>query len=357
MNNISTNFNIGKSRKSNFELLRLISMLMILNLHSFWGYKHGVGYLQAFDFFRESTSICAVNVFILISGYFGIHWKFKSFFNLIFQIVFYSFIVYGVCVWIGVLNFDKHQFSQCFKATFSSWGFITSYIALYFISPCLNTFVDKVTSKQLLIFILCFYIGECFIFHDLYLCNFFLVYLIGRWIRRTDAINRLQINATSFYWATTCIITILVYLIYRFMHLSWDKMTNSLLCYSYAAPLVIIQSVFLFICFGRIKIQSNIINWLATSCLSIFLIHMHPDIKYIGYYHFTESLYFKSIEEHIGILFLLFFCVFFGSIFIDKIRIIISQYIYIVIEYIWKKFPKRLTSLSTYLPLKIRDIL
>ena len=74
----------GVKRQSNIEALRLLSMLMVLNLHSFWGYVHNHGSVvfQAFDFFRESTSICAVNVFILISGYFGIKWKVKSFFNL-----------------------------------------------------------------------------------------------------------------------------------------------------------------------------------------------------------------------------------------------------------------------------------
>ena len=49
-------------------------MLMVLNLHSFHGYDYGSGIMQGLDWFRESTSICAVNVFIMISGYFGIKW-------------------------------------------------------------------------------------------------------------------------------------------------------------------------------------------------------------------------------------------------------------------------------------------
>ena len=61
---------LGGGRISNIEALRLLSMLMILNLHSFKGYDYGDGVWQAIDFFRESTSICAVNVFILISGFF-----------------------------------------------------------------------------------------------------------------------------------------------------------------------------------------------------------------------------------------------------------------------------------------------
>ena len=81
-------------------------MLMVLNLHSFHGYDYGSGIMQGLDWFRESTSICAVNVFIMISGYFGIKWKFRSFFNLIFQLLFYSFAVYGVCVALGIFSFE-----------------------------------------------------------------------------------------------------------------------------------------------------------------------------------------------------------------------------------------------------------
>ena len=85
-------------------------MLMVLNLHSFWGYENGSGILQAADFFRESTSICAVNAFLLISGYFGIKWKFKSFFNLIFQIFFYAFGVYIIATSIGIIDFSIKDF-------------------------------------------------------------------------------------------------------------------------------------------------------------------------------------------------------------------------------------------------------
>ena len=107
------NIKTGGGRESKFELLRLLSMLMVLNLHSFHGYDYGSGIMQGLDWFRESTSICAVNVFIMISGYFGIKWKFRSFFNLIFQLLFYSFAVYGVCVALGIFSFEMSSFLSC----------------------------------------------------------------------------------------------------------------------------------------------------------------------------------------------------------------------------------------------------
>ena len=49
---------LGGVRLSNFELLRLLCMLMVLNLHSFSGYRHGDGFLQALDFLREYLNLC-----------------------------------------------------------------------------------------------------------------------------------------------------------------------------------------------------------------------------------------------------------------------------------------------------------
>ena len=40
------NIKTGGGRESKFELLRLLSMLMVLNLHSFHGYDYGSGIMQ-----------------------------------------------------------------------------------------------------------------------------------------------------------------------------------------------------------------------------------------------------------------------------------------------------------------------
>ena len=141
-------------------------MLMVLNLHSFWGYDHGSGVLQAADFFRESTSICAVNVFLLISGYFGIKWQFKSFFNLIFQLFFYAFGVYTVAAAFGFIEFSTKEFLYNATCIYKYWGFITAYVLLYMLSPMLNALAEKQTSRELLMTIIIFYVSEWLITRD-----------------------------------------------------------------------------------------------------------------------------------------------------------------------------------------------
>ena len=348
----------GGTRQSNIEALRLLSMLMVLNLHSFWGYDHGRGVMQALDFFRESTSICAVNVFLLISGYFGIKWKWKSFYNLVFQIFFYSFGVYLVACGIGAIEFSISGLLSNVKALYASWGFIAGYVLLYFCSPLLNSFVDTVENRRLLLTIFVIFIAENFICRNSGYLNYGLLYLIGRFLNKTRAVDSLEIKARRYYWITTLLMFIIVYILFRFLHITnATAMQGLFVGYSYAAPLVILQAIFLFLVFGRMHLSSKFINWCASSCLAIFLIHMHPSIKEIGYYAITESFYNMPVWQHCIYLILLITGVFFGSILIDKIRIVISDIVYLIIEKFVSLLPAKILSVDTFMPQILKRIL
>lgn len=315
-------------RKSNIELLRLVAMLMVVNLHSFSGDQHGSGFLQMLDFFRQSASICAVNVFILISGYWGIKWKLKSFYNLAFQVLFYCFIIYFVCVGLGVEPFTFKGIMNQFMGLFKAYGFIRNYILLYFLAPILNLYAQNTTVKRLFYYIIILWIGEIIIYHDT-ITNFSLIYLVGRLINKTNIITYSGIKAHRSYWITTLLIFLCSYGLFYIYNLSSEKIQSPdlIIGWSYSAPLVIFQAIFLFLLFARLDITNRFINWCSSSCLSIFLIHMHPSIKYI-YYGYTESLYTKPTFMHVCILIFLFSIIFIGSILVDKLRIAISDTFY-----------------------------
>lgn len=324
---------------------------MILNLHSFWGYTHGTGILQAVDFFRDCLCICAVNVFLIISGYFSIKWKFKSLFNLIFQLFFYAFAVYGVAALLGVINFSVKVLLSNVTCLYTHWGFITYYLLLYLCAPLLNAFVEKVTDKQLLGFIVILIISELFITRDYAFLNYCTMYLIGRYISISGAVQNKTIKPGRYYILTTLLIFALVFATYKILHVNSASVMQKLPWgLDYAAPLVILQAVFLFIWFARLSFQSKFINWCAVSCLSIFLIHMHPAIKEIGYYNYTESLYSMPVLDHIWKLALLMFVVFFGSILVDKIRVFISSLIYSFLMNVISVRPNSV--LLDYIPVK-----
>ena len=72
---------MNNSRNANIELLRMLSMFMVLVLHALrWSgaldYTSGMHYWAYW--WLEALSIVAVNVFMLISGYFQIYGRFKT---------------------------------------------------------------------------------------------------------------------------------------------------------------------------------------------------------------------------------------------------------------------------------------
>ena len=134
-------------------------------------------------------------------------------------------------------------------------------------------------------------------------------------------------------------------------------MQYSFIGYSYAAPLVILQAVFLFLVFARVQFTNRFVNWCASSCLAIFLIHMHPAIKEMGYYAITESFYDLSVWQHFVYLLLLIIGVFFGSILIDKIRIVASDTIYMILEKGVSLMPTNILTVDIFIPEILRRIL
>ena len=84
---------------------------------------------------------------------------------------------------------------------------------------------------------------------------------------------------------------------------------------------------------------------------------MHPSISGIGYYAITESFYNMPVWQHCIYLILLITGVFFGSILIDKIRIVISDFVYRIIEKFVSSLPTNILSVDTYIPQTLKRIL
>ena len=85
-----------KTRDSNIELLRMLAMFLVLLVHADF-FSLGTPTLQDIQtstldstlrIFFEALSIVCVNVFVLISGWFGIRPSLKGVSNFIFQCLF-----------------------------------------------------------------------------------------------------------------------------------------------------------------------------------------------------------------------------------------------------------------------------
>lgn len=152
-------------RNPNIEFLRLIAMFMVLMLHAL---GHG-GVLKHYDsesfgylffWFIESMCMVSVNSFVLITGYFGTHCKFKLTKILRFYIKVLLFSL--ICTFITTVLFNtKLDFTDwlygMFPLTSKRYWFATIYVMLMFIQPALNIFLarsKKTEIKHLIIVLL-----------------------------------------------------------------------------------------------------------------------------------------------------------------------------------------------------------
>jgi surface polysaccharide O-acyltransferase-like enzyme len=187
-----------KERQSNIELLRIIAMFLVMVVHANvfslglpTYYEYSNAPISSFTrILIESLAIVSVNVFVLISGWFGIHPSLKGFAKFIFQCLFFSIGIYLISVIVNHSSLSMKGLAECLFLTQKQW-FIKAYIALYILSPILNVFVEQASKQQLRKTILFFYAFQtiygftnaaAFIVYGYSTFSFIGLYLLARYV-------------------------------------------------------------------------------------------------------------------------------------------------------------------------------
>ena len=282
-------------RQSNFELLRIIAILMVVLYHANY---HSLGFPVREDilaapgtlFWRalaEQICVAGVNIFILISGWFGIKPSIKKFCSLLFQVFFYGLIAIAV----GLLAGWEIPVKLCLKVFYfgGQYWFVIAYFVLFLISPILNSFVENSPPRRIIAVLACFFAAE-FIYDWLAsmgtwyrgfsAISFAGLYLLARFIR---LYSRKLIHASTsslliVYALATLIPTIISYLGIRN---GWIQLNPR----AYTSPFIIAAAVSLLLCFSRLKFESKFVNWVACSAFAVYLFHVNPVI----FPHFKQA--------------------------------------------------------------------
>lgn len=271
-------------RKSNIELLRIIAMFMVMILHvnnTTLGVPsvddtHADGFNVFFRIFFEVFAIGSVNVFVLISGWFGINPSFKSLSSFIFQCVFIT--------WLGSLfsfitGLSYVSFASIDATIFVRSWFVQCYLLLYILSPALNSIVEKsrIVHKYIIIGLLFMELFYDFISKDtmIFRCgystlHFIILYLIARYIRKNKTLRFLNDYAFPIF-----LITITGVSVIEFYGLFYG-IPNVLRLSIYSSPFIIITALCLLFCFNKMNITSLLINKIASSSFAVYLLHTNP---------------------------------------------------------------------------------
>lgn len=277
-------------RRSNIELLRIISMAMVVMVHldcAALGYPSTSGSLMsvsATDWWKltvESIVIIGVNCFTLISGYFGIKARWSGFVRLTAQCLVYSVGIYTALSLTGLIpwSWDKWVESWMIYTHTDLW-YVPAYLCLWLISPWLNTAAAQIPRRQfgtaLGAFIL-FNIWAGWVWEGAFnaygytAMQLIMMYLIGRYISLYIPFSKIstarcRMVAFAVYLLCTAAITVTAVYI------------GPLKAFAYNSPLVIASSIAFFILFTTLHIQSKAINRIAAGAFAVYLIHKNPYI-------------------------------------------------------------------------------
>lgn len=275
--------NITKKRDSNIELLRIVTMIMIILHH-----------LSLFTNLRYDRPILysiivplgklGVTIFILISGYFAINKKFsiKKLLLLYLQVWFFS--VFLVCISLLILKGFKFNINCIFPVSKGQYWFVNAYIMMYILSPFINkvmTTLSKEVIKKLIITLIMICAVAAFTKVREVIANVFefvTIYMIGAYIK-LYGIEKLKNkkNIDLWFYIMTC------WLILFFVQVAREKLGIFEMYNGTEGSIFnIITGVIIFYAFKNMNIKTNkFINYLGKCSFAVYLFHEQIIIRYL----------------------------------------------------------------------------
>lgn len=316
-----------KQRNSAIEMLRILSMMMVLMVH-FVGATFGLPtreQLYALDSgvlwkdVLESLSIVGVNCFVLISGYYGIKATRRRLLDFTLWCLFASLLAYACrCVEAGCLADGLVGALLVYSKT-DLW-FVPAYLALFLLSPLLNAGLERLDGRRLHLMLL------ALIFINVYLGWFHkgginptgynvmqmvFLYVIGHCMHRN-----LPLLQAFPLWVYLCV------------YLLSTVAIGLALDFAYNNPFVLLSAVALFMVFVKIPaFSSPAVNWVSVSVFMVYLLHKTPYFwiklrnSLIGLYEDYDTFGFlwRSLALYVAI--------FVVCILVDKVRMPVCRWI------------------------------
>ncbi|MBQ8047926.1 MAG: acyltransferase [Prevotella sp.] len=277
-----------KVRKSSFEFLRIVCMLMIVAGHVCLQHHTDFdlrGSEWTIQLLLRGFFMIAVNVFVLISGWFGIRLKPSKLLRLTLHTWFYAIFFFVLAVIVGwhVVEW-KYDVRIFLPLLTGQYWFVTCYMVLCLLAPLLNRWAENMSGSEMkrllkvafpFIYLwptLC-YLLACrqFIPDAGYgIVNFCYLYLLGFYLHR----HYVDSHRARFYLYGYMSAGVMLFVVQY--GLSWLLGFPFTSFYSYNTLFVFVASVKFFLFFAHVDVKSWLINRLAVPCLSVYLIHFHP---------------------------------------------------------------------------------
>lgn len=339
-------------RLANIELLRIFAMVMVIVMHFLRESGNllsneqvltatGTNFLATL---LEAFCIVAVNVYVLISGYFGVESRYKPSKAIAFlcQIWFYSLLIPLVLTCLGVSTQAERLgiyglISYLLPIETESYWFATAYFLLLFMMPVLNPAVKAMSKKQLQITLAGLLILFCGIksvspialAFDRYgydLSWFICLYLVAAYVRRFGA-GIFEKHGWKIYGISCLAIFFMTAGLWQGIRYAGGISYYFTVPFHYNFILCLTGALGLFCAFLKLPVKegkaAKLFRKGGTLCFGIYLLHEHVDIRYQWYPFLKGLINPKGNTGMLPFLTELLFCaaiLFLAGILLDWLR-------------------------------------
>ena len=291
-------------RNYSLDLLRLIAMFMVVCLHIL---NHGevmsIANGKVYYILMGLRNLCivAVNLYVMISGYFLVTQKFRpsKLIRLYIEVIFWGLagFIFGIISGTTEFSVKTLIFGVMFPFSSGYYWFVSAYVILYLLSPILNFIIKKLTRKQHLAVCLglLFFFSlwkDVFIFWNVFNMDdgysfgwFIVLYFVGSYLRLHADPKKWKLSwvwyfvIAAFMTAVATVATLLPGDAEAVVVSVFDRITQ------YNSILVTLAAMFLFVTFLKFeikgKVPQKIIGLVAPAALGVYLIH---DNRYVRDY-------------------------------------------------------------------------
>ncbi len=343
-----------KKRDTNFELLRIIAMFMIVTLH----YTQNSGVLEnngtytlqnIFFIFLNTVCSVGVNCFVLISGYYLITSKFKiqKIIHLWGLVLFYSlgiYLLYKITNHSVVNPMSSVETIYVFTPVLNvHYWFIVPYLALYIVFPFLNKMINTLNQKQLKVILIIFFVLMCVINNITPLNQnfeavgghsilwFMFLYGVGAYIKKYK--NKDE-GKDKYKYLLYFIICIILGFIFKIIFENISSL-NILLKYAnyrviaFNSVFAFLGAVFIFMFFKNIKVKGEntgkCISFVSKNVFAVYLIHEHELNRQV-IWNTNLNINIAGMQNNFILHYLLcIFIIFTSCVLIEEIRRIVFE--------------------------------
>lgn len=323
-----------KQRLSNIEFLRLLAMLYVLIVHADFS-TFGAPTMEGLavrpvgvfvQYWFECFAICCVDVFVLISGWFGIRFSLNKLWAFLFQVVFYSLGLFLLAV---AVTPHKALTLEGLKSIFlfngSDYWFIKAYLILMVLAPMLNAFCDYASRREFKTILIVYFAilmvygwlepaSVHFTMNGCTALSFVGLYLLGRYLKMyRPKLTNYNRRIYAVVYVVACLVMFFMCLLFLSQGV---RITLDSRLLNYGCPLVILSAVALLLLFSKWSFCNRVVNNAAKSCLAVYLIHCNYFV-----FPIYKDMTLKAHQLGGAMVVLFVLAVFVLSIMLDRVRI------------------------------------